>query len=392
MMDAFYETVNRVYSSPVKQWKENGGKVVAALCTFVPAEVLYAADILPIRFRGIEAEELDVANAYFGPFICSCPKALLQMVCEGRYGFLDGAVITPGCDSMRRLDDCWQKAGQDYDGIVPPFFTYLGVPHKSTPYAIDWFTEELRRFIHNIEKHFRIRITEDKLRQAIRIYNHGRELTYRLQALRIQDVPAISGTDAFAVSIAGTAIPGPAYNQMLESLLSDLENSQPPPADSGKRLMVLGSVCDDTSLIKLIEDAGSVVVADNLCFGARHTRGLVPETGDPVAALAQWYLGESMCPRMFGGFNQRLAIITDKIEKAKVDGVIMQNIRFCDLHGAENGLFAKRLKQRGVACLELEREYGPLVDKGRIKMRVDAFLERISQRSEVSYAAGNQGI
>lgn len=392
MMDTVYQAVSRVYSPPVKQWKENGGKVVATLCSLVPAEVLYAGDILPVRFRGIEAEALDVANAYFGPFICSCPKALLQMICEGKYGFIDGAVITPGCDSMRRLDDCWQKAGQDYNGIVPPFLTYLGVPHKAAPYAVDWFAEELRELIRRLEKHFQIRITEDKLRHAIRTYNHGRELSCRLQALRTQEIPAISGTDAFAVSIAGTAIPRPKYNEILESLLSDLEKTPSAVSDKSKRLMVLGSVCDETSLIKLIEDAGAVVVADNLCFGARPARDLVAETGDPVSALAHWYLEESMCPRMFGGFNQRLATITDTIEQAKVDGVILQNIRFCDLHGAENGLFAKHLKQRGIACLELEREYGPLVDKGRIKMRVDAFLERISQTSEVRYAAGNQGI
>ena len=61
-----------------------------------------------------------------------------------------------------------------------------------------------------------------------------------------------------------------------------------------------------------------------------------------------------------------------------MDGVILQNIRFCDLHGSENGLFERDLEASGTPCLRLEREYGPLIETGRIKMRIDAFLERIS--------------
>ena len=73
-----------------------------------------------------------------------------------------------------------------------------------------------------------------------------------------------------------------------------------------------------------------------------------------------------------------------KAKKAKIDGVILQNIRFCDLHGSENGLFERDLEAKGIPCMRLEREYGPLVETGRMKMRVDAFLERIEQRREIA--------
>jgi benzoyl-CoA reductase/2-hydroxyglutaryl-CoA dehydratase subunit BcrC/BadD/HgdB len=81
---------------------------------------------------------------------------------------------------------------------------------------------------------------------------------------------------------------------------------------------------------------------------------------------------------MFGKYKERLAILRQKIERARVDGVIMQNIRFCDLHGSENGIFERDLEAAGIPCLKLEREYGPLVETGRIRMRIEAFLERIS--------------
>ena len=39
--------------SYAKEWKEKtGGKVLGYFCTYVPEEILYAANILPIRILG----------------------------------------------------------------------------------------------------------------------------------------------------------------------------------------------------------------------------------------------------------------------------------------------------------------------------------------------------
>ena len=135
--------------------------------------------------------------------------------------------------------------------------------------------------------------------------------------------------------------------------------------------------------VRLVEGSRALVVADNLCFSARSHLDAVPEDGDPVEALAQSYLRKNECPRMYGQYTGRLELLRDKIRSARVDGVVMQNIRFCDLHGAENGLFERDLEADGVPCLRMEREYGALVEKGRLKIRVDAFLERIAHRREV---------
>ncbi|HOO46092.1 MAG TPA: 2-hydroxyacyl-CoA dehydratase family protein, partial [Deltaproteobacteria bacterium] len=88
-------------------------------------------------------------------------------------------------------------------------------------------------------------------------------------------------------------------------------------------------------------------------------------------------LSHKLCPRMFGYYKDRLSYILDTAKKAGVDGVILQNIRFCDLHGSENGIFERDLEAQGISCMRMEREYGPLVETGRIRMRIDAFMERI---------------
>ena len=342
MNNIFIEAATTILNQSIVNWKEKGGKVLGYTCSYVPDEILYAANILPCRMRGIEVQSSTIGDTYFGPFICSFPKCLLQLVDEGKYNFLDGAIITPGCDSMRRIDECWRKAGDDYNGIVPGFFFHYGVPHKCAEYSIAWFVDETRRLIKGIEKHFSIQITDNKLLEAIKIYNKGRKLLEQFEAIRIKDKPLISGADALAVVLAGTTIPRELYNNLLEEFLDELKHEEESSVKKA-RLMLVGSINDDIELLKIVEGDNAVVVADNLCFGSRFFADLVDETGDPVESLARRYLSHNNCPRMFGDYKNRLKILKDKIVKAKVDGVILQNIRFCDLHGSENGLFEKAL-------------------------------------------------
>jgi benzoyl-CoA reductase/2-hydroxyglutaryl-CoA dehydratase subunit BcrC/BadD/HgdB len=377
-MDAFRESSTTLCNQYVRNWKNGGGSVVGYTCSYVPDEILFAAGILPYRLRGIGAKEMNIGDAYFGPFICSLPKCLLQLAGEGKYHFLDGVIITPGCDSMRRLDDCWRKAGEDRAKTLPSFFFHYAVPHKTADYSLKWFIEETERLKAAVEKHFKVTITDEQLHEAINIYNEGRLLLSRLDALRCATDVAVTGADALAVVLAGTTIPRRAFNHLLTDLILRLEGNHERIRDR-KRLMLIGSANDDVELVRLIEGEKAIVVADNLCFGSRFYADLVEPEGDPVAALAKRYLFHNDCPRMFGGYKARLAILKEKIVRAAVDGVILQNIRFCDLHGSENGIFERDLEAAGIPCLRIEREYGPLVETGRIRMRVDAFLERLER-------------
>jgi len=138
----------------------------------------------------------------------------------------------------------------------------------------------------------------------------------------------------------------------------------------------------------LVDDA--IIVGENLCFGIRYEGSEISEDGDPIEALAQHYLGSSVCPRMFGKYKERLAMLKERIANSQAQGVIMQNIRFCDLHGAENALFERDLEAMGIPCLRVEREYGPHIDAGRMKLRINAFLERIdANKKPASKLAAN---
>ncbi|PKN03942.1 MAG: 2-hydroxyacyl-CoA dehydratase, partial [Deltaproteobacteria bacterium HGW-Deltaproteobacteria-9] len=362
------EVANTLENTFIQKWKKDNGKVVGYSCTFIPPEIIHAAGLLPFRLRGTGITSLAIGDAYLSAVNCSVPKCMLQLAGQGSYKFLDGVVITNGCDSMRRLDDCWRKASEDYPGTRPGYFMYFSTPHKTKDYAIDFFETDLRDFIKSLEKHFEVSITDKNLRNSIKLYNEGRQLMQKLDDLRCRTKAPITGEDAMAILIGGQAIPRKQFNSMLKEFLADLEKA-PSVLDGKKRLMLVGSANDDVDFVRVIEESGAIVVADSVCYGSRSYGSLVDDKDDPVKAIASHYLKSSICPRMYGFYKDRRAYLRDIIKKARVDGVILQNVRFCDLHGSENGVLERDFEAEGIPCMRLEKEYGPLVETGRVRMR-----------------------
>ena len=377
LIDKFKEIHLNIENNYIKNFKENGGRVIGICYSQVPVpEVYHAAGLLGIRLRANEITATTLGDAHFGPVVCSFPKSLLQMAGEGKFRFLDGVVTSSLCDTMRRLDDCWRRAAVETDGLLPPFHRYFAVPHKTYDFNLEWFTEELRIHIQAVEAHFGVRVDRDALNASIKLHNHGRRLLRKMDEIRgRQDVP-LSGAEALSVFVAATAMPMAEFVALAEALISELESSD--RRLPGKRLFMVGSVNDDRGLIESIEQTGAVVVGDLMSFGSKYYDNLIAEdSDDPVAAIAEAYLLNLNHPRMFGRYRERSAFLIDRVRQSGAQGVVLQNIRFCDMHGCENSLYEKDLMAMGIPCLKLEREYGPLVETERIKMRAQAFVERI---------------
>ncbi len=369
------ETSTELLNPYVKIWKEHGKKVMGYTTVYIPEEIIYAAGILPYRVGGRGATKTVTADTYFGPVNCSYARCILENAADGKFDFLDGVVISYECDHMRRLFDTWRKAAKDGNARLPPFFEYYGVPHSRGEHASKFLMDETYRFVKKMEEHFGVKVTEDGLREATKVYNKTRELLQRLYELRTRDEVPITGAETLSTVIASTVMPKDEFNNLLEHLLEELDKRE---GISGRpRLMIVGSVNDDVELVRLIENLGTLVVADSLCFGARCFWDLVEENGDPLRAIVNRYFDHIPCPRMYGEYSRRCSFVMDVAKNAKADGVILQHIRGCDMHGADNTLYERDLEAEGIPTLKLERHYGPLADIGRIKTRVQAFLERI---------------
>jgi benzoyl-CoA reductase/2-hydroxyglutaryl-CoA dehydratase subunit BcrC/BadD/HgdB len=377
MKNVFIEAATNIESSSIQQWKNNGGKIVGYTCSFMPVELFYAADILPIRLRGINAHSMEISDSYYGPFVCSFPKAVIQLAGTGKYHFLDGVVISNGCDTLRRMNDCWRKMGEDINGSLPSWLYYFDVPHKPDGHAFDWYVNQIKKLIAAIEKQFHVHISEKKLKKAINAQNAVRKSLWEIEKLRRKTPLKLTGTEAYSAIIAGTIMPVDEYQGHLNTFVETIRKRKQDLAADKMKLFLGGSICDDFELVSLIESSDAVVVGENICFGIRNENDMVSETDDPIKALTSKYLSASVCPRMMGWYKERADMTIKKIQDIHADGVIMQNIRFCDLHGTENGLLERDFEKNNIPSLRIEREYGPLTETGRLKMRFDAFIEQL---------------
>jgi len=353
-------------------WKSQGKKVMGYACTYLPEELLYAMDILPYRLTGRGATDTSTADSYLSRVNCSFARCCLELGFGGEYDFLDGAVFVNGCDHIRRAYENWAV----HESAALPFMYILPVPHKITPEGLEWFGEEVGSLKGTLERRFKVKASPEKLSQAVAVYNESRKLLRRLYDLRAGEDPPVTGAQMLTIISASTAMPKAEFNVLLKQVLDELESK--PKNETGKtRLLIAGSIMDDPEFIENVESLGAVVVADTLCFGARGVWNLTEEGGDPLAALVKRYYEHEPCPRMAGHYRRRLAFVREQVERAGVDGVILEHIKFCDQHGTDNALLKKDLEESGLPVIELEREYGPLSDAGRVRTRVQAFLERI---------------
>jgi benzoyl-CoA reductase/2-hydroxyglutaryl-CoA dehydratase subunit BcrC/BadD/HgdB len=372
LLNRFQEVSRTLLNPHVEEWKQQGKKVLGYNCSYFPEEIVHAAGVLPFRIRGTGCTETTLADAFLSRANCSFARACLEQLLQGEYDFLDAAVFVYSCDHMCTAHNSWKAQGK-----LPLIENILSVPHTITEYGLEWYREEIVNIKDKVEGHFGVAITDDGLRKAIVACNETQRLQRRLYELRSRSAPPITGSQSLDLLVAASSMPRDAYNRLLTPLLDELEGSD---GVSGydHRLMVSGSAIDNPALLKIIEDTGGLVVSDTLCFGARRSLGeSIREDGDPMDAIAERYYKQLVCPRMFDSYPERFDAALDIARTANVDGVVLQSIRNCDLHGIDNVMLERDFEERGIPVLVLEREYDVMADSGRIKTRVQAFLERI---------------
>lgn len=355
------------------KFKKEGGKVVGYFCSAMPVEMITAAGMLPFRIRATGSKGTELSDAYFSSLNCSLPRHAFNAALRGDYDFIDALVMFNSCDHIRRVYDHWIRQ------LATPFVRILSLPKKAEAAQVDWFREELANLRSDLQGHFGVEITDEKLREAIGLHNETRRLLREIYDLRKGKSPPITGAQVLTVTVASTAMPPARYNQLLRELLKDLAQA-PGNSDYRARLLVAGGELDDPGYLKVIEDQGGLVVADTLCFGSRMLWKDVDESmADPLSALARYYVADRpSCARVFSEYETRAEYIRTMIRDFDVDGAIFERLMFCEVWGFEQFSLTNDFKQWDIPLLCMDREY-ILSGVGQIRTRVQAFLETMGR-------------
>lgn len=354
-----------------KNWKKRtGGKVMGYFCTYVPEEIIHAADILPVRILGSH-EVQDVTEAHIFAMYCPFCRDCLAQGLKGRYDYLDGIMIAQSCLHIRQAFTSWQKH------IPIEYSYYLPMPHHVQSSRAQPFLEsELAAFKKSIEEWTGKSITDDALEEAIDVYNTNRRLMKQVYDLRKNAPPPMSGEEAMHMVMSNQMVDKGEHNAALEQLLKELPNRDA-SRHSGTRLMILGSEDDDIAFINMVESCGATFVTDDHCTGTRYFWNEVERNGNLLAAIAERYVNRPPCPSKDWPERNRIPHILSLAKEYDVQGAVIIQQKFCDPHELDIPAIQKELNANGIKTLFLE--FDVTVPLGQFKVRCEAFLEMLAE-------------
>jgi benzoyl-CoA reductase/2-hydroxyglutaryl-CoA dehydratase subunit BcrC/BadD/HgdB len=284
-----------------------GRKVVGYVGVDVPVELIAAAELLPFRI-GVFEPGTSAVQRFLEMGDSDVVGQLANVLLDGSYDFLDHVIIgnTPTFNitlfhflrESRRLDSAFPA----------PSMTFHEIHHGQGAVIEAFNVESCQRLAQRLGS-LGSPITDASLHAAIEQTNARRQELWKLQLLRRQSPPAISGTEALS-----------AFAQWQMHVQSPA--LQPAPRSSRlPRIMLSGSDIAHFAHYPIVEATGCTIVADDHDWGEDPLLALVENSVDPMTAIARRYAHQT--PRAQRWSRRiRIASVVERAVDAQVDGVV----------------------------------------------------------------------
>jgi benzoyl-CoA reductase/2-hydroxyglutaryl-CoA dehydratase subunit BcrC/BadD/HgdB len=381
-MDYFYDLFNKTYSGD--HAPQTDQPLIGTMCVQVPEELIIAAGARPLRLCS-GAYAYDQVGADFMP-AKSCPliKATAGMlhVNQDFWGdALKSVVIPTTCDQKKKSAELLQSMGYRVNILEMP-------ASKDSDAARFYWQESIKQFSLDLQKITGKKITTAGLKDAIAKTSRAASLFRKLYELRKADPATIFGKDIFLVNNAYFFDDLERWQQAVTLLIAELEERQSNnfriSNRQAPRILFTGSppIFPNLKVPLLVEEAGAIVVADEVCSSNRMLYDAVSydeeNLNDMVPALADRYLKPCTCPCLSNN-TDRTRKLADMSDSYGVDGIVYQSFSGCIPYEMEQRQVNEAMSKHNVPVLYLETDYSP-EDVGQLSTRIEAFIESIKAR------------
>jgi benzoyl-CoA reductase/2-hydroxyglutaryl-CoA dehydratase subunit BcrC/BadD/HgdB len=363
--------------------QREGRSVLGYLSVQVPLEVLTALDVAPFRIFGDIREPVTEADRGLPSAFCPYLRSVLDLALKGKLGFLNGFIGCHSCDAQ-------EKTVRIVPSLVEfPYTHYLDLPANVHDASIEYFRAQIIDFKDSLEDLTGRTLTEGKLLEAIAAHNEQRALVRELYERNRSDPPAVTGREMLEVVTALQTLPVDEGNRLLREVAAEVGN-RVGRLSSKPRVLVWGGVLHDPIYMDVIEGSGVNVVIDDLDEGTKPYWFDVATGGDPYYQLAHKYLVGLYAARTFReavagqivkdhatDLEARFGYLGRFVRDWKVDGVILQAVRYCDPHAADVVDLTDYLGSLNVPSMYVEHNYseGALAP---LRTRIEAFVETLT--------------
>lgn len=369
MIEKFKEWVDNRHDY-AQAWKaRTGGKILGYMCCYAPEEIAYAAGILPVRIDSSHKPQ-SLSAAHMPGTFCPWSRDCLGEGLQGTYNYVDGIFLGRSCRQMQVAFDIWTL------NVPTSYSRFIDVPHVvQSRRARPLLRQELDGFKRSLEQWLGKTISDEKIRQAIEVYNRNRRLLMQLYEMRKADPPPLTGEEAFYVVMATMFADKAEVNSELEKLIAQLPQRKDGPKVK-TRVIIIGGENSNPELYTVVEGASNVVT-DDQCYGRRYFWGEVQtdKYADLLEAIAARYLEKPRCPLKDTGERLRPDYIMKLIQDYDAKAVIQVHEKFCDPHEFEVPQLRKFFQERNIPFLTLELD--TTLAAGPVRLRTEALVEMV---------------
>ncbi|HZL72268.1 MAG TPA: 2-hydroxyacyl-CoA dehydratase [Planctomycetota bacterium] len=370
------EALSAGLSAAAQAWKERhpGARTLGCFPVYSPHELFHAAGVMPFGLLGAGASvEITHADSRFQSFVCSIAKSSLELGLQDRLGGVDGAVFHSICDVARNLASVFRRNFPDR------FVEFIHFPQNMISAAsLEYAVSEYRRVLANLGRWTGREIPDGALLESIRLYNRIRGRIRDLYALRRRHPERLTAAELYLLVRGGTLMDPAEFLSLLDEALPEAE-ARTSKARDAVRVVIEGAFCEQppVELLEVIERAGCYVVDDDLLIGWRWFDGDVPETGDPVEALASSYLHRSVYSSVrHDPRRPRSAELVRRVREAGADAVLFCPAKFCEPALLDYVLHRQALDRESIPHLTVEFEE-KMWTFDRVRNEVETFVESI---------------
>jgi benzoyl-CoA reductase/2-hydroxyglutaryl-CoA dehydratase subunit BcrC/BadD/HgdB len=380
-LDFVMSEVHGLRIQELVEGKKKGRKVIGTYCTFVPEEIVLAADAVMVGLCAGADFATDQVEKILPKNLCALIKSTFGFKLGGVCPYLEASDMVVGentCDGKK-------KAWEVFKGLVNNLYV-MDLPQTKSPDAKSLLKREYLKFITSIEELTGNKITVDSLKKGIEIVNAKRQAIYRLSKTRINNPVPISGLDSLLINQIFFYEDPIRFTAQINELCDELESRT--AAHTGAfpketpRILISGCpmAVPNWKVPAIIETTGAVIVAEESCIGERGTRNPVADNGTTldtlVDALVDRYF-QIDCA-IYSPNTERLDHIREMFKTYHADGVVLYGIQFCTPYSMEAMVIEKELEKAGIPAIRIETDYSQ-EDVGQLKTRLQAFIERIGQ-------------
>lgn len=359
----------------MKEEKDKGRKVVGTFCTYTPRELIYAADAMSVSLCSTSDETVPDAEKVLPKNLCPLVKSSYGFAitdkCPYMY-FSDMIIGETTCDAKKKM---YELLGEIKDTHV------MQLPHSKNNFSMALWKNELVELIKKLEEKFDVKITEDKIKEAIKLCNKERKAMKEFFNLAKLNPSPIKGADMHeALYSSNFKFDRELYINEIKSLTNSLkekyDKGETPFKKGTPRILITGCPTGGLvdKIVKQLEDAGSSVVCFENCVGTKNFEMLVDENKEPIDAIAERYLNipcSIMTPN-----DGRMDRIKEYIKDYNVDGVVDVTLTACHTYAIETEKVRRAVEGCGKSYLAIETNYSNS-DSGQLKTRLEAFVEML---------------